>query len=126
MTSWEDLPTVLPRDTKPSHYDITLNVDLAAKSFSGLVVIDLETTQPRDTLVLHSVGLTLTKAVFNGKDCDTAALTFDEKLETVTIKLPESAAPGQHKLTVDFHGPLRKDMRSETLPPFLRRKLDHS
>ncbi|MEN8114471.1 MAG: M1 family metallopeptidase, partial [Actinomycetota bacterium] len=103
----------LPRTVLPSHYDLTLTPDLAAATFGGHVIIDVEVVEPVSEIILNTAELTLHAAVlFNeaGERLE-AAMATDEESERSTLTLPSTGGTGAWKLEISFDGMLNDDLR---------------
>lgn len=54
---------VLSKHVKPTHYNLALrNLDFAKWTYDGIVAIDIELTEPSDTIKLHAFELKLKSA----------------------------------------------------------------
>src|SRR5438105_4625110 len=47
----------LPKDVRPTHYELRLTIDPSRERFSGTSAIDLTLDQPRTVIWLHGLGL---------------------------------------------------------------------
>ena len=52
----------LPDSIRPNHYDLTLDIDLEASTFSGKVLIDVLVTTPTVWVLLHAKELSVTSS----------------------------------------------------------------
>ena len=59
---WAELR--LPASVRPVHYDLTVNPDLDAMTFTGRTVISMAVLHATKRIVLHAADLTVTKATF--------------------------------------------------------------
>ncbi|MEN8234675.1 MAG: M1 family metallopeptidase [Actinomycetota bacterium] len=103
----------LPRTVLPSHYDLTLTPDLAAATFGGHVIVDIDVVEPVSEVVLNTAELTLHTAVlFNeaGQRIE-ATISTDEESERSTLTLTTTIEPGAWKLDISFDGTLNDDLR---------------
>ncbi|MBU6429600.1 MAG: M1 family peptidase, partial [Cyanobacteria bacterium REEB65] len=101
-------PGQLPRLAIPSHYRLHLQPDLANGNFCGSVSIALQVVVPTSELVLHAVGLDVTRSILD--EHVQAHATTDTTAETLTLSFAEPIAPGDHHLAIDFAGTM------ETVP----------
>ncbi len=89
------LPTVTPRS-----YRLSIHPDIDENSFRGEVEIETEATSDVSEIVLHSSGLTVTRATVNGID---AAVVLAPDREQMTLSASVSA--GQSALiAIDYEG----------------------
>ena len=102
----------LPRIVVPSHYDITLEPDLAAASFQGSVTIELDIVEPTSTIELHAIELDLhTVTVSHGGTDHRGSVALDEDSETATLTFEKELSSGSAVLVIDFTGTLNDDLR---------------
>ncbi len=123
--------TRLPQTVIPSHYAIRIAPDLANETFSGSETIDVDITEPVDSITLHSVDLTLGD-VFVERSFQTPSsgggqsmrptVTADVPNETVTFKLGQTLPPGPATIRIDFNGKLTKQLRGLYLSTTAKRK----
>ena len=103
----------LPRTVIPSHYDLTLTPDLAAATFGGHAVVDVDVREPVAEIILNTAELTLhAVSVYNdaGQRFE-ATVATDEGAERSTLTLPATVEPGSWKLEISFDGILNDDLR---------------
>lgn len=102
----------LPRHILPRHYAIELEPDLAAGSFVGQVVIDLEVVAETDTIVLNAVELDIEDVRIEQNDSVPASsILMDEDLERAEFSLPIVLQPGPARLFCSFKGILNDKLR---------------
>jgi puromycin-sensitive aminopeptidase len=102
----------LPRDVRPTRYSARLALDLAARSFTGRLAIELVLDAPRAELTLHGVDLTITRAALRqGGDATPARVQADGPSETVTFVLERPAAAGPATLEVEYHAAFSAGLR---------------
>ena len=98
----------LPRTVVPSRYDLTLEPDLDAGTFSGTVEVALEVREPVTEIVLNANELRLDDARLTAADGGqvevSKVLTDDD--ERATVDLAEAVAPGAWTLRISFGGDL--------------------
>ena len=105
-------PYRLPRHILPRHYAIELEPDLAAGSFVGQVVIDLEVVAETDTIVLNAVELDIEDVRVEQNDSVPASsILLDEDLERAEFSLPIVLQPGPARLFCSFKGILNDKLR---------------
>jgi len=97
----------LPDSIRPRHYRLALAPDLAAGTFEGRVVIDLDIRARTDTVTLNSVGLAIKRATLGGQPL---TVNVDEKAERVAFVAPEPVH-GPSTIDIEFSAALSSDMR---------------
>ena len=103
----------LPRIAAPSHYDLTLEPDLAAATFTGRAVIDIDLVEPTDRLVLNTAELEITGADLvadDGSRWDGTA-SLDPDRERATVAFDTELEAGGYQLRLDFTGILNDQLR---------------
>jgi aminopeptidase N len=98
----EQLPARLPTDVAPVHYDIHLEPDAAALTFTGRETIDIVVRRETKSIVLNAVGLEVSEATLDGGTG--AAVTLDEAAQTVRLAFKEAVPTGSHRLALAFSG----------------------
>src|SRR5215211_4492130 len=99
----------LPRSVVPSRYDLTLEPDLDAGTFAGLMEATVEVVEPVTEIVLNANELQLDEAALQGADgasVEVAKILTDHEAERATLELAETAAPGSWSLRIAFHAEL--------------------
>lgn len=105
----------LPGGVVPRHYDIELEPDLEAAAFTGRVGIDIEVTEPRNTIVLNAAELDIDSAQITAPGSEAVELDFelDEDSERLTLSLRGGSAPlaaGPARLDIAFTGVLNDQL----------------
>jgi puromycin-sensitive aminopeptidase len=106
-------PYRLPRTAVPSRYDIRLEPDLVALTFSGEETITLTVTEPVTEITLNAVELAVVDAVIedgHGRSLRGAAVV-DEASERCRLTFAEAVTPGPWRLRLVFHGTLNDKLR---------------
>ncbi|KAL7751441.1 hypothetical protein RI367_003301 [Sorochytrium milnesiophthora] len=87
----------LPKNVRPSHYNVTLSPDLQNFTYTGVVEIALAVLQPTNTIVLNSLGLNIKNAtiVIGQEKHYSTSPTYNTKEQTVTFKSPVYLNKGQ-------------------------------
>jgi puromycin-sensitive aminopeptidase len=101
-------PFRLPRHTIPSRYDLRLEPDLAAASFSGVIVIATTSTEPAAEIVLNAIELGIERCLIDGVD---VSFRLDEATERLFLEPTEPVAAGDHTITIEFRGTLNDQLR---------------
>jgi puromycin-sensitive aminopeptidase len=99
----------LPRSAVPRHYDLTLEPDLAAATFTGSTDTRIEVLDATAELVLNAQELVVSAAEARrpgGASLVASAVEHDEELERVTLRFDEVLTPGEWVLHTAFTGVL--------------------
>jgi puromycin-sensitive aminopeptidase len=97
----------LPRTVTPSHYDLSLEPDLDAATFSGQVLITVEVHEPVIEIVLNAIELEIDEAELFADGSKTpfvATVSYDEDTERATLHFEETLPAGQGELSLAFRG----------------------
>ncbi|OLY81225.1 Aminopeptidase 1 [Smittium mucronatum] len=102
---------LLPKNSKPIHYDLNLTPDLEKLTFSGQVEISLQILEESKELTLHSNELSINSVILvsDGKSdqINLSTLVFDKKDDTVKIPLTHPVSPSSKvSLKLSFSGEL--------------------
>ncbi len=108
-----DNPFRLPRVVRPHHYDLVLEPDLAAATFTGTMVVRITAAESVDTVVCNAADLVVDEAWIRTAAGEkvTASAHFDEATERVTFRLVGTIAAGDHELHCRFRGVLNDKLR---------------
>ena len=99
--------TQLPREVRPTHYDISVVPHADRMTFDGRVAIAIEVLQPTDRIVLNAVDMVFAKATLapaGGGPAVDAKVVVDADAQTATITIGKPIAAGSHVLTLDYSG----------------------
>ncbi len=108
----QDNPYRLPRALLPRHYDLTLEPDLTAATFTGTVSIDVEVTEPTSEVVVNTAELDLLSVtVTQGSSMAATSVTLDAETERALVRLPAPLSPGRAVLAFRFAGVLNDKLR---------------
>jgi puromycin-sensitive aminopeptidase len=100
-----DNPYRLPRTAAPRRYDVVLEPDLEAATFSGEVTIAIDVTEPVDELVLNAAELDIDAATVTGEGVDiTASSRLDAETERLFLGLGRTIEPGPYAVHLRFRG----------------------
>ena len=107
-----DHPYRLPRHVVPSRYQIRLEPDLAAATFAGSQIVDVQVTEATDTIVLNAIELDIYEAHLRNADEHhvEAVVAYDEDLQRATLTLDEAIQPGLWQLYCGFTGILNDQL----------------
>ena len=106
-------PYRLPRHIIPHRYDLQLEPNLAAATFSGKETIALTITQATSTIILNTVDLAIASAVLQGSTglrLD-ATIELDDSIQRCQLTFPQSITPGEWQLHLTFQGKLNDQLR---------------
>jgi puromycin-sensitive aminopeptidase len=103
-------PHRLPRTALPTRYELTLEPDLAAATFTGSADIefDVVTTAPLPMLVLNAAELTVARCEVDGVE---ATWRLEDSSERLFVEPAEPLEPGAHDLSIHFTGILNDKLR---------------
>jgi puromycin-sensitive aminopeptidase len=106
-------PYRLDRRAVPRHYDLIIEPDAAAGTFTGTVTIDLDVVTPCDALVCNAADLELAAAwvVTPAGQRHDATVSVDTEAERITVDPGATLHPGPHQLHLSFSGRLDGRLR---------------
>ena len=90
----------LPKTVIPHRYQIDLDPDLQALTFTGSERVDIEVFRPTRSVVLNALELQISRARANGGP--EAVIGYDPKAQTATLDFPWPLTPGKHLLSLDW------------------------
>jgi puromycin-sensitive aminopeptidase len=109
-------PHRLPRSVVPRRYDLTLEPDLDAATFTGSEAVAVEVVEPSAEVVLNALDLEIDEATVElpggpgaGDEPGTtltASVAFDEKAERATLTFDRKLPVGEATLRLRFRGVL--------------------
>ena len=98
----------LPRTVIPASYEIVIEPDLNAATFTGSVNITADVVEATRELRCNSLDLELADVKIDGEP---ATFEMDGDLEQLVIEFEAERAPGPLELTASFTGTLNDDLR---------------
>ncbi len=106
-------PYRLPRHVVPTRYELVLEPDLGAATFSGTASIDVTVIEPTTELVLNAAELSISdvRLITAGGETVEAAVRLDEEQERAFLTLSEEVGAGDHTLALSFDGVLNDQLR---------------
>ena len=116
-----DSPYRLPRAVLPSRYEISIQPDLEAGTFSGSVTAFVSVSDPVDAITLNAKELEVTSARLARGGSEAVAVTdiaLDAELERVKLALAETIEPGDYELQLTFNGILNLKLEGFYLSTF--------
>jgi aminopeptidase N len=103
----------LPSSVRPLRYGVTLRIDPAAERFHGEVLIDVATSSPANAMVLHALGLQVSRAeVIVGQRRIAAETTSrpaagsGDTHEELVVIANSTIPAGQAQLHLEYDAPL--------------------
>ncbi|HET7656078.1 MAG TPA: M1 family metallopeptidase, partial [Luteimonas sp.] len=99
--------TQLPRNVRPTHYDVSVVPHADSLSFDGRTSIDLDVLDPTDRIVLNALGMTFHSAVLTPEEGGTAIAaktSVDADAQTATFEFPAPMRIGSYRLVLDYSG----------------------
>jgi puromycin-sensitive aminopeptidase len=96
----------LPRTVIPRRYELTMEPDLDAATFTGAEAVAVEVVERTDTVVLNAAELVVDEAVVERPDGGRldATVSVDAAAERLTLRLGEPLEPGDHVVHLRFRG----------------------
>jgi len=103
----------LPRHVVPHRYDLTIEPDLEAATFTGRVDIAVTIEEATVEIVLNVIELELHQITLANTAGDylTATVTYEEATERARLVLADEVAPGDWTLSIHFSGVLNDRLR---------------
>lgn len=114
----------LSKFVTPEFYDLTFQPDLKTFKFEGWESIDLNITQPTDTIVLNALDLKIETASLipiesvnaattekEAKSLKHGSITTDPEYEQASIKFDSPVNAGLYRLKLEFKGELNDKLR---------------
>jgi len=99
--------TQLPRNVRPSHYDLAFTPDADKMAFTAQVKIAIEVVEPTATVTLQAADLTFSKAQIAGPDGKTigaAKVKVDDEAQTASFTFDKPLPKGKYVLSIDYAG----------------------
>ena len=103
----------LPRTVVPSRYDLVLEPDLDAATFSGSVAVAVEVHEQVDELIVNALDLAVDDATLRGDgglEVHAAEIVLDAEVQRATLRLAEPVEPGAYMLEMSFRGELNDQL----------------
>jgi puromycin-sensitive aminopeptidase len=106
-------PYRLPRHVLPTRYDIRLEPDLAAATFSGHVTIALTIKQETQTILLNATDLLIESTGLEGPTGQKieAAVELEPSLQRARLMCGQPVTRGEWRLHLAFQGQLNDQLR---------------
>ena len=102
----------LPASPRPARYQARLSLDLEARCFAGEAAIDLDLAEPADEIVLHAVGLEISRVVLRTAAGERPGRAVAAPVsETIRVVLDAPAPPGRATLEIAWSGRMSSGLR---------------
>lgn len=101
------ITTQLPRNARPTHYDISLIPDAQTLSFTGRVDIALDILEPSSAITLNALDIAIHSARLEGAGLGvplTPKISIDAATQTASFSFERTLAPGSYRLLIDYTG----------------------
>jgi puromycin-sensitive aminopeptidase len=116
--SFEDIPGNqdpyrLPRHVIPTRYDLRLEPDLTAASFTGQATITITVKETTHVILLNALDLVLQSAEAVGTEQRPfkARIELEGTTQRARLSFQEPIRPGEWRLHLSFHGKLNDQLR---------------
>jgi aminopeptidase N len=100
--------TQLPRDVRPTHYQVTVTPRAQSLDFDGRIAITVDVLQPTDKIVLNAVDMTFANTTLKPASGKGKALApkvgIDAQAQTATFRFDAPLAAGSYVLSTDYTG----------------------
>ena len=99
--------TQLPRNVRPTHYDVAVVPHADTLTFDAKAGIDLDVLEPAASIVLNAIDMTFPSAALTpagGGKALVPKVTIDADAQTATFSFDRPLAPGSYRLALDYTG----------------------
>ncbi len=100
--------TQLPRNVRPTHYDVAVVPHAQSLTFDGKVGITLEVLEPTSSITLNALDMTFASAKLTPVTGDATfaapTITTDAKAQTATFTFAQPVPAGRYTLALDYTG----------------------
>lgn len=104
----------LPRDIRPEHYTLALQIVPSSERFSGSARIRVTMDRPRDVIWMHGRRLSVTDATVTVGDDEPVTGTWemvDEEEGVAALRLPRPVGPGQAQIAITYTAPFDRTLK---------------
>jgi aminopeptidase N len=101
------VPTQLPRNVRPTHYDLAVIPDAGALAFRGRLTISIDVLEPTQSVTLNALDMTFHEVRLSGagQPAFTAPkVAVDAGAQTATFTFGRPIPPGSYQLYLDYDG----------------------
>ena len=103
-----DATTQLPRDVRPTHYEVAVVPHADTLGFEGKATITLDVLEPTDRIVLNAIDMTFPSATLapasGGAALPAPKVAIDASAQTATFTFAQPLAVGSYRLALDYTG----------------------
>jgi aminopeptidase N len=100
--------TQLPRNVRPTHYDVAIVPHAQAMNFDGKVTVAIDVLAPTSSITLNAINMHFNKvaltAATGGAAQAPAAIKVDADAQTATFSFARPIAVGSYRLAMDYRG----------------------
>ena len=103
----EQATTQLPRNVRPTHYDVAITPHAEAMSFDGKVTVTVDVLQPTGSITLNAIDMTfssVTLTPIKGKPLPAPKVSIDAENQTATFTFAKPIAKGEYRLAMSYAG----------------------
>jgi aminopeptidase N/puromycin-sensitive aminopeptidase len=112
----------LPTTVIPTHYTLKLTPDLKAATFSGEEAIDVNISQPTNSITLNAIEINfLSVTIFPNGPRQTGTVSLDAARQQATFTFPKTVPPGNATIKIRYTGILNDELRGFYLSKTARR-----
>jgi aminopeptidase N/puromycin-sensitive aminopeptidase len=112
----------LPTTVIPTHYTLKLAPDLKAATFSGEDAIDVNISQPTNSITLNAIEINfLSVTIFPNGPQQTGTVSLDADKQQATFTFPNTVPAGNATIKVRYTGILNNELRGFYLSKTARR-----
>jgi aminopeptidase N len=90
----------------PLRYEIAVQPDIEAATFTGQAIIRIETSAPLDSVTMNALDLDVTRARIDG---GSAQVAVDNEAQTLTLTPRRPLRAGRHTIAVSYSGKIQDD-----------------
>ena len=102
----------LPGNVIPRHYQLTFAPDLKAATFTGEEVIEVDFSTASSAITMNCAEIKIQRvAISAAGESQAPAVSYDERQEQVTFKVPHSIAAGAARISIQYTGVLNDQLR---------------
>src|SRR5215471_9274701 len=102
----------LPKDVVPQNYNLTFTPDLAAATFAGNEVIQVNLQKPTNSITLNANEIEFQKAtITQGGNSQDAKVGLDAQKQQATLTVGTPLAAGPASVQIQFSGILNDKLR---------------
>jgi aminopeptidase N len=102
----------LPTTVTPSHYDLSITVDLQRARFEGSETIRVDLAQPTRTIVLNAAEIAFREVTIGtGATSQKATVSLSEPLQTATLTVTKPLPKGATEIHISYAGILNDKLR---------------